>query len=52
MAQTLTADAALIDRATEDLNRVREEIGKVIVGQTDVIDGVLMCLHGRGSCVA
>src|SRR5947209_16778595 len=44
MAQTLTADAALIDRATEDLNRVRESLGKIIVGQTDVIVGVLICL--------
>jgi MoxR-like ATPase len=48
MAQTLTADAALIDRATEDLNRVRQEIGKVIVGQTEVIDGVLICLIAGG----
>ncbi|MFL6416220.1 MAG: AAA family ATPase [Bryobacteraceae bacterium] len=48
MAQTLTADAALIDRATADLNRVREEIGKVIVGQADVIDGVLICLIAGG----
>src|SRR5881275_999699 len=48
MAQTLTADASLIDRATNDLNRVREEIGKVIVGQTDVIDGVLICLIAGG----
>src|SRR5947209_3133732 len=48
MAQTLTADAALIDRATNDLNRVREEIGKVIIGQRDVIDGVLICLVAGG----
>jgi len=48
MAQTLTADAALIDRATSDLNRVREEIGKIIVGQTEVIDGVLICLIAGG----
>src|SRR5437763_11453511 len=48
MAQTLTADAALIDRATNDLNRVRQEIGKVIVGQTDVIDAVLICLIAGG----
>jgi MoxR-like ATPase len=48
MAQTLTADAALIDRATSDLNRVREEIGKVIVGQAEVIDGVLICLIAGG----
>jgi MoxR-like ATPase len=48
MAETLTADLAIVHRATEDLNRVREEIGKVIVGQTDVIDGVLICLIAGG----
>jgi MoxR-like ATPase len=48
MAETLTADLAVVHRATGDLNRVREEIGKVIVGQTDVIDGVLICLIAGG----
>src|SRR3954464_11447797 len=48
MAETLTADLAVVDRATRDLSRVREEIGKVIVGQTDVIDGVLICLIAGG----
>src|SRR5215469_7657447 len=48
MAETLIADAAAVDRATADLGRVREEIGKVIVGQADVIDGVLICLIAGG----
>src|SRR5881275_1666615 len=48
MAETLTADLAVVERATRDLSRVREEIGKVIVGQTDVIDGVLICLVAGG----
>ncbi len=48
MAETLAADLAVVHRATEDLNRVREEIGKVIVGQTDVIDGVLICMIAGG----
>src|SRR5579875_864827 len=30
--------------ATSQLNRVRSEIGKIIVGQQDVVDGVLICL--------
>jgi MoxR-like ATPase len=34
--------------ATSQLNRVREEIGKVIVGQIDVVDGVLICLFAGG----
>lgn len=40
-------DAAL-DLATQKLNRVREEIGKIIVGQRDVVDGVLVCLLAGG----
>ncbi len=48
MAEILSAGAAAVDRATADLRRVREEIGKVIVGQTDVIDGVLICLISGG----
>jgi len=34
--------------ATTQLNRVRTEIGKIIVGQKDVVDGVLICLLAGG----
>jgi len=34
--------------ATERLNRVRDEIGKIIVGQTEVVDGVLICMLAGG----
>src|SRR6185312_3840778 len=34
--------------ATSQLARVRAEIGKIIVGQQDVIDGVLICLLAGG----
>ncbi|MBV8551708.1 MAG: MoxR family ATPase [Acidobacteriaceae bacterium] len=48
MAEILNAAGAFVDRATADLLRVREEIGKVIVGQQDVIEGVLICLIAGG----
>ena len=48
MSEMLSADAAMVDRATGDLARVRNEIGKMIIGQTDVIDGVLICLIAGG----
>jgi MoxR-like ATPase len=48
MADTLLAEPTMVDGAMRDLARVREEIGKVIVGQTDVIDGVLICLIAGG----
>ncbi|MEZ4368985.1 MAG: AAA family ATPase, partial [Kofleriaceae bacterium] len=31
-----------------DLHRLRDEIGKMIVGQEEIIEGVLMCLLGGG----
>src|SRR3984885_7097443 len=34
--------------AVAKLNRVRDEIAKVIVGQQSVVDGVLICLLGGG----
>lgn len=48
MAETLSAYTADVDRATAQLTRVREEIAKVIVGQTAVIEGVLICLVAGG----
>ena len=37
-----------VEQATAQIARVREEISKVIVGQRDVIDGVLICLLAGG----
>src|SRR5437868_12034181 len=48
MAQTLSAETAMLDRATDGLARVREEIAKIIVGQREVIEGVLICLIAGG----
>jgi MoxR-like ATPase len=35
-------------RGVAQLDRVRQEIGRVIVGQQDVVDGVLICLLAGG----
>lgn len=43
MPQSITPE-----QAVATLNRVRSEISKVIVGQQDVIDGVLICLLSGG----
>ena len=37
-----------IPEAVASLDKVRQEIGKVIVGQHDVVDGVLICLLAGG----
>jgi MoxR-like ATPase len=39
---------ARLDLAFSRLEKVRQEIGKVIVGQDDVVEGVLICLLGGG----
>ena len=43
----MQTDASL-QNATAHLEKVRNEIGKVIVGQQDVVDGVLICLLAGG----
>src|SRR6516162_3112389 len=39
---------AALQLATKQLKLVREEIGRIIVGQQDVVDGVLICLLAGG----
>jgi MoxR-like ATPase len=39
---------AALQTAVAKLNQVRQEIAKVIVGQQDVVDGVLICLLASG----
>ena len=39
---------AALQFATGQLKKVRDEIGKIIVGQQDVVDGVLICLLAGG----
>ncbi len=39
---------ARMDQAVERLNGVRREIAKIIVGQDDVVEGVLICLLASG----
>src|SRR5689334_5912252 len=42
------ANEAALQEAVNRLNGVRREIGKVIVGQDDVVEGVLICLLAAG----
>ncbi|MFN7923321.1 MAG: AAA family ATPase [Bryobacteraceae bacterium] len=44
----MPAVAANTQAAIERLDQIRSEIGKVIVGQQDVVDGVLICLLAGG----
>ncbi len=46
---TLSRDVeGTVDSFTADLRKLREEIGKMIVGQETIVEGVLTCLLGGG----
>jgi MoxR-like ATPase len=52
--ETGTKDAspsARVARFREDVARVKAEVGKMIVGQDDILDGVLTCLLASGQAL-
>jgi MoxR-like ATPase len=49
MTQAAAIDVeSTVNTFTNDLRRLREEIGTMIVGQEEIVEGVLMCLLGGG----
>lgn len=49
---TIPEDAVeAVDFFQKSVNQIREEVGKVIVGQKDILDQLLICLFSRGHCV-
>src|SRR4051812_26575968 len=41
-------DETTVTQFKNDFARVRAEVGKVIVGHADIVDGVLICLLSKG----
>src|SRR6187551_2910743 len=49
MSETLPADdVAAVQRCEQAYNRIRDELAKVIVGQDEVIEQVLIAIFARG----
>jgi MoxR-like ATPase len=49
MSQAAAANVeSYVSSFTADLRKLREEIGTMIVGQEEIVEGVLMCLLGGG----
>jgi MoxR-like ATPase len=48
MSQAAAAVESTVSSFTTDLHRLREEIGTMIVGQEEIVEGVVMCLLGGG----
>ena len=42
------ADVAAIDELRDTYQKVRTEIGKIIIGQDEVIEKLLICVFSRG----
>ncbi len=40
-----------VDFFQDSVNKIRDEVGKVIVGQKNILDQLLICLFSRGHCV-
>jgi MoxR-like ATPase len=51
MAVPAPSDPAAVDALHDAYERLRGEIGKVIVGQDEVVRGVIVCLLAQGHCL-
>ena len=48
VAKASAEDVALVEKMSEHTDAIRNEVGKVIVGQVEVIDQILMCMIAGG----
>ena len=48
---TFAADAAALDKLKSAYNSLREQMSKIIVGQEEVVDQLLVSLFSRGHCL-
>ena len=51
MAVPNPTDPAAVDALHDAYGRLRAEIGKVIVGQDEIVQGVIVCLLAQGHCL-
>lgn len=51
MSESKATEVEIIDEFVKDFDRLRSEIGKIIVGQNDVVDQVLISIFSRGHCL-
>ncbi len=50
-AEVISQDVQLVERLNDSVKKIKEEIGKVIVGQEEIIDQLLISLLSRGHCL-
>ena len=44
-------DAQLVEQLSETVQQIKKEIGKVIIGQNEIVDNLLISLLSRGHCL-
>ncbi len=50
-AEVIPEDVQLVEKLNDAVKKIKEEIGKVIIGQDDIIDQLLISLLSRGHCL-
>src|SRR4026208_1633788 len=51
MAKNFSSDVEAVQQMVASYNKLRAEIGKVIVGQDEVVQDVLISIFSRGHCL-
>ncbi|WP_138429653.1 AAA family ATPase [Fodinibius saliphilus] len=51
MSQIPQDSVEAVDFFQDSVSKIREQVGKVIVGQKEILDQLLICLFSRGHCV-
>lgn len=51
MIQKNTNDVESVEKLSYAIKQIKQEIGKVIIGQDEIIDGLLVSLLSRGHCL-
>ncbi|MGE5680742.1 MAG: AAA family ATPase [Bacillota bacterium] len=46
-----TDDVQLVERLNQSVTNIKREIGKIIIGQEEIIDNLLISLFARGHCL-
>ena len=50
-AEVIPEDVQLVEKLNDAVKKIKEEIGKVIIGQEEIIDQLLISLLSRGHCL-
>lgn len=51
MTDTKINDLEIVEKLSKAVSNIKQEISKVIVGQEEIVDNLLVCLLSRGHCL-